>query len=228
MNDAGIFCLLLLIIIAMTVALAVSRHRRAADAQLWSEFASQIGFEHPAIDDSPWLGPVVKFPVAGVYRGRRVSLSERVEWEAGGGHDDYGSTKRTFTDVSVDVTNPRHYQLGIRQRWSLGRLFRVAGKAGTGEIERLDRYFGIRGEPEAFVQAVIQSLGPGSILVSPSSAEPRNTQRNMRWEVILRLQSIQLRGSKVTSVQSGLPTSITGQVAVLNLLCDLAELVETQ
>jgi hypothetical protein len=185
--------------------------QRKRVAAAWSELAEKTGLElerdHSYIFEN--------LSLSGFYRGRRVSISTVCKEQAYG----EGSITRVFTHMSLEVNNTGGCFLTMRGRPFLNKIFKLGGEI-SGNVN-FDRRFRFGGQPGDFLQKAQQIIiqhpillrKPDGIILSPA----------LNWRS---LPSIQLQGSHLICLQSGVPMHVLGQVSILNLLCDLAELAE--
>ena len=184
-------------------------------AAAWSELAEKTGLEFKQ-DHSLFFEDL---SLKGQYRGRRVCMSKVIRQRSYG----EGSIFRVFTRMSLEVNNTGGCNLNVRSKPFLNKVFRFGGKAsGNGDF---DKRFQFDGKPGKFLwkarQLIVQHLvllrkPDGVIMLTDTMVLATN------W----RLPTIQLQGSQLICLQSGVPIHIPSQVEILNLLCDLADLAE--
>lgn len=214
----GTLIILLFMIGCITIPGTISLHKQKRLVEIWSEFAQQTGLK---IDRGTiyFLGNSIPPSVSGVYRGRRVSVSKYVQYEA----SYEGSIPVVFTCTSIDVKNPGAAYLAITPKSLMGRLFKTEG-ISSGD-QQLDKRFKFDGHPADFLRKALRLFVQHSMSFEHPKGVILRTDSPLTITNWAR-PSIYLQGLALTCFQSGVLTDVQGQVQILNLLCDLAELVE--
>ncbi len=192
--------------------------RRERLGEVWSQLAAHTGLAFNGVDLD--LGGSSQSPgLSGLYRGRQVSVSKDVEY-----HDAYeGGIPVAYTRMRLSVKSHSGCCLKFGGRSFLARIF-GANRASSGSSE-FDRRYLVSGAPAAFLGRAFQLLVTGAGLFEKPDGLIMRTDDALSW-VLWSSPSILLDGYELTCTQSGVPTDIPHQVALLNLLCDLAELAE--
>jgi hypothetical protein len=184
---------------------------------IWSELARQTGLTYVPSKQSflSFISP----RLFGNYRGRYVSMTLEVE----GGSGEY-DVPTVFTKTTLQVINHAHLSLDIRDRRSLLR------RAGKNDIrsgnDELDRRFQARGTPSEFVQRTIDLPDLQNILLSDESqSRIMKTAYALSWVSYSR-PTIALKDWDLVCRVQGVRTAVYAHTAMLNMLCDLAELAE--
>ena len=181
--------------------------------EMWSELANRSGLTYePGYEDvdSVFQGPLGDpMRVWGDYRGRyiymgRVAYGSRDGYSVG---DDYPSVVNT--KIRLDVQNSALVSLDIHQKGWLRKLIGSGKLSGWGED--LDQRLSIAGQPQEFLQSASELIG---------RADP-----SLKTWMIDYHPPIRLAQSHLTC-ELGKLTDIHIQTALLDLLCDLAELAE--
>jgi len=175
--------------------------------EMWSELANRTGLTYePGYEDVDYLfqGPLGDpMRVWGDYRGRYIHMG-RVAYSVG---DDYPSVVNT--KIRLDVQNSALVSLDIHQKGWLRKLIGSGKLSGWGED--LDQHLSIAGQPQEFLQSASELIG---------RADP-----SLKTWMIDYHPPIRLAQSHLTC-ELGKLTDIHIQTALLDLLCDLAELAE--
>jgi hypothetical protein len=175
--------------------------------EMWSELADRTGLTYePGYEDvdNSFRGPLGDpMRVWGDYRGRYIYMG-RAAHSAG---DDYPSVVNTI--IRLDVQNSALFSLDIHQKGWLRKLTGSGKLSGWGED--LDQRLSIAGQPQEFLQSASELIG---------SADP-----SLKTWMIDYHPPIRLAQSHLTC-ELGKLTDIDIQSALLDLLCDLAELAE--
>jgi hypothetical protein len=203
------------------VAAGYLLYRRSAFRKLeqltnaWTDLAHQTGLALIPGSVSR-LGIHSPPSLAGEYRGHKVSVSKIVQHQAAG----ETSIPAVYTRISIQVTNPGDFRLSLDPRLGL-----VVRRAVTGDAE-FDRRYKVKGHPPEFQRSAIGLLvNRRDLLIRRPRQVILLTDSPLAWRSWSR-PSIRLQGSDLSCFQSGVPTEVDHQILVLNLLCDLALLVE--
>lgn len=193
------------------------RNRAKEVETIWSELARQTGLTY--VPSKPSFLSFTSPRLFGEYRGRYVSMTLEVE----GGSGEY-DVPTVFTKITLQVINRAHLSLDIRERCSLLR------RAGKNDIRsgnhEFDRRFQVRGRPSEFVQRTIDLPDLQNILLSDESqSRIMKTAYALSWVSYSR-PTIELKDWDLVCRVQGVPTLVYAQTAMLNMLCDLAELAE--
>ena len=138
------------------------------------------------------------YSVHGEYRGRCLSLIFDREL--------IGSTTR----ISLDVLNSFRCSLFIQAKSVLDYI-RKNAEVSSGNQE-FDRHFSVTGSPRQYAQGAV------NLIVHSDS-------HLLAW-IMQKSPSVELKGEHLGCDQNGELTNVDDQLALLNLLCDLAELAE--
>lgn len=194
------------------------REQQQGVDKIWSELARQTGLTYIPSKKS-FLRIYIPPSIQGEYRGHYVSLA--LVYEGGGGEYD---APRVFTKISLLVRNRAHFSLEIKERWFLARrVGRHDVTSGNGEF---DRRFRVRGTPQEFAHRAIRLTDLQSMLMLDES---QNKIMKMAYVFSWASSSrptIKLNESDLICLQHGVLTLVSAQTAMLNMLCELAELVE--
>ncbi len=133
-----------------------------------------------------------------------------------------GTVPIAFTTISLHTNNPAGCSLVVRER---GHLHRTLGRGKDAKaLEGLDPRFDIKGHPPAFVQRA-------QPLIAPLTRQRTTMGVNRSpffWTSQSKLPSIVLEGSRLIWQQYDVVEDTNELNEMLNLLCDLAELVERE
>lgn len=200
--------------ILLTANFNVRRHNRLTG--IWSELARLMRLEIKR-GRACLVGTPEPPSLNGIYRNRQVSIVKLVQHEG----DYEGTIPVVFTRITFEVANAYNRHLDIRSRPFL--MFLSKG-IPTGN-KYIDKHFTCEGNPDNFIQKTAQWVGwhpsllqrpDGVIMLTDSLFSFTN------WTS----PSIHLENSELTYLQSGVVSNVPEQVNILNLLCDLAELIE--
>ena len=184
---------------------------------IWSRLALQIGLTYVASKRS--FLSLTSPRVFGEYRGRFVSITLEIE----DGSSEY-DTARVFTKITLQVINRTYVSLEIKEK---GLLTRRAGKreilSGNNEFDRRFRVIGI---PPEFAQRVLRLPDLQSILLRDESQNKMmKTAFALSWASSSR-PTLTLKDWDLVCLVHGVLTVVDAQIALLNMLCDLADLAE--
>lgn len=184
---------------------------------IWSELARQTGLTYIPGKRS---FPSHIFPhLYGEYRGRYVSMSLEIE----GSRDEY-DISRVFTKIALQVINPAHLSLEISEKWLLTR--RIWKKEILSGNSEFDQRFRVTGKPPEFVQRAINMPDLQNILLlDESQSKIMKAAYALSWASSSR-PTITLKGWDLVCLVHGVLTLVDVQIAMLNMLCDLADLAE--
>ena len=177
--------------------------------EMWSELANRTGLTYEPgyedVDTTVWIpGPLGDpMKVWGDYRGRYIYMG-RAAYSAG---DDYPSVVNT--KIRLDVENRALFSLDIHQKGWL-RRFIGSGKL-SGWNEGLDQHLSVAGWSQEYLRRAKELIG--------------STNPSLKTWMIDYHPPIRLAQSHLTC-ELGKLTDIDIQSALLDLLCDLAELAE--
>lgn len=190
--------------------------------QAWSELARQTGLTFdPGSKASSIFRPGREPQVTGRYRGRFLTLTKDYEYI-----DTYsgGGVTAVFTRIWVSVANPAGLSLELRDKSILDRVFKKRAVATV--EEGLHWPFVATGLPAAFVQrAQALILQRRDILVRRPAGVIKLTDHPFSWTP-WRRPSIKMKGPDLVFRMSGVLAVVQTQIALIDLLCDLAELTE--
>lgn len=182
----------------------------------WLELARETGLAY-----IPGKGSFFSYThpkLQGEYRGVFTSIEYRVE--GGGGEYD---VPVGFTMVRMVVRNDDHSSLEINSNWMLLGKFRKH-KVLSGNDE-FDRHFQVRGTPQELIYRVIRLTHlQNMLLLDRSQSKIMRNPYPFSWSSYCS-PSIQLKGTEITCELQGVYQLVSAQVAMLNVLCDLVELV---
>ncbi len=192
--------------------------RRETLGQVWWQLAAHAGLIFHGLELDLW-GSSRSPAVSGAYRGRQVRVSRIVQQIDAS----EGSVPAVYTRMSLEVNNAAGCRLSLGSASFLERIFgRDRTRSGDKEF---DHRFRVSGDPATFAQKAVEVLASHVDLFARPAGVIQRTDCAWSW-VSWSPPSIQLKGPELTCTQSGVPTYIPHQVALLNLLCDLAELAE--
>jgi hypothetical protein len=212
------------LLVLPVVAAGYLIYRRSAIRKLgqltnaWTDLARQTGLVFTPGTVSR-LGIHSPPSLAGEYRGHRVAVSKIVQHQAAG----ESTIPAVYTRISIQVDNPGNFSFSL-DPMLLG-LFRRGRASATGDAE-FDRRFRVKGHPPEFKRSATGLLvNRRDLLIRRPREVIMLTDSPLAWRSWGR-PSIRLQGSDLSCFQSGVPTEVDHQIAVLNLLCDLAGQVE--
>jgi hypothetical protein len=216
--------------VALFVGVAFLIHREIEQShydvlsEAWSALAQQAGLSFIPASKSMFgnYGPA---SVRGQYRGRNISIKkvfEVLEFPFGKYDDD--DIYLVFTQISFSVTNPANFSLSVGENvWRPKPV--VEGWIASGDKE-FDRYFALKGWPREFLQKSVNLIMPRKSLLLQRPPRTIQLTTNPLGSTSWRRPSIELKGSELVCRQHGVLTDVHKQIALLNLLCDMAELAE--
>jgi hypothetical protein len=194
----------LFIIIPCWLALA-RRKETEKQVNAWPELALRTGLTYTK-KPQKWWDPAVNPPsISGDYRGRYLTMYLF----------NYGNPDRIDTliyqntSILLDVQNCAQLSLFIVGKDAGNTHMILDIPSGNRDF---DRCFSVTGSPREYVQGAVDLI---------VQSDPHLFAWIMRY-----FPSIELKGERLICEQNGELTSIDDQVALLNLLCDLAELAE--
>ena len=177
--------------------LAILRSKETKrQVEAWSELARQTGMTY-----TPRYLPGVH----GEYRGRYLSIALITS-----GDVDHEYMIYQNASIQVNVQNSACFALSIQGKRVLDYI-EPASDFSSGSLD-FDRHFHAIGVPHGYVQAALQRI-------------VRSEACLLKW-IMRNFPSIELNGETLTFSQNGELTSVNDQLALLDLLCDLAELTE--
>jgi hypothetical protein len=138
-----------------------------------------------------------------------------------GGYE--GTIPAVFTRIWLEVKNRGGCQLHVSSKWFLSRIF-SSRQVNSGDPD-FDLRFSFKGQPAEFLQRAMQLIVHHPILLDRPDEVIMLTDYPLSW-VNWSRPSIHLEGGELVCMQSGVPTQVSGQISMLDLLCDLAELAE--
>jgi hypothetical protein len=176
---------------------------------IWSELARQTGLTF--VPSKRSLLSYIAPRLFGEYRGRYVSIS--LEMEGGGEYE----SPTTFTKIAPQVINQAHVSLETKEKWWLTR------RAGKRDIlsgnHEFDRRFRVSGTPPDFAQRAIHLPALQNILLLDES-------QDKIMKTVYSRPTIKLKDWDLICLVHGVLTHVEVQTAMLNMLCDLADLAE--
>lgn len=202
------------VVIMLTARFNYYRHKRLTE--IWAEVARVTGLELKQ-GRVYLVGRSIAPSLSGIYHNHRVSISKVIEHIG----DYEGTIPAVFTRVLLELSNSDARLLDVHSK--LFSLFKLKGIASANQY--FDMHFQYKGHPANFIQEAAQWMAQhpalwerpdGVIMLTDSLLSFTN------WTS----PSIHLENSKLTYLQSGVVSNIPEQVNILNLLSDLAELVE--
>lgn len=193
------------------------RNQETELEKIWSELARETGLKY-----IPRKGSFLSSSpprVRGEYRGVYLSIDYVIE--GGGGEYD---APVGFTKIMLLVRNRSRFSLKINDEWIFLRRFRkhyvLSGN------EEFDQHFRVRGAPMEFVHKAIRLTGlPDMLLFDESQSKMMKNPYPLSWSGPCR-PSIKLDGSDLICMVHGVYKLVSVQTDMLNMLCDLAQLVE--
>ncbi len=214
--------ILLLIVLAVAAGgVIVVRRRHLRRVAFWAELARQTGLqfkdEHSGTFGAPHLPRL-----DGLYRGRRVSISTDVEYV----HDAEGAGGPVYSRcIDLEVRNSAGCRLDIHRRHLLRVFLHLDQPTSMSGNKHFDRRFQIDGLPTDFLEGALRLMVPHSILFTQSQGALPDADYRFS-QVGERLDSLSLQGMTLNCMQRGTPTDAAAQLALLDLLCGVAELAE--
>lgn len=188
--------------------MALSRQRDVErQVQAWMELAQRSGL---TFDSNIFNAParVVHSPgVHGQYRNRPVSITLLGVYER-----DVPAyyLLPPHTSISIQLKNCARVSLCIQAK-TFHEYMQGITEVHSGNLG-FDGHFNVKSSPYEYVQSAIDLM-------------LRNDTNLLSW-ILQHFPSIELREENLTCRQNGELTSVDDQLALLNLLCDLAELAE--
>ncbi len=183
----------------------------------WSALAEATGLDFRGVQSDYW-GSSQSPSLSGLYRGRYVEVSRLIEQQ-----DAYdGSIPLGYTCIVVDLDNRAGCRLTFGASSLLDRIFHH-GHVSSGDAD-FDHRFRVSAEPAGFARRAAEALASHPELFVKHHGIIQCIEAGLSG-VSSRPPSIRLRGSYVSCTQSDVP-AVHHQVALLNLLCDLADLAD--
>lgn len=189
----------LFIIIPCWLALA-RRSEAIRQVDAWSELAQHTGLIYTPANN---LYPP---SVHGEYRGRSLSINLFI----------YGDRDKTFaliyqnTSIALEVENHPGLSLSIQARRD--RVRKSNNMEFSSGSQDFDRLFSVTGSPREFIQKAVDLV-------------VQSNPRLLTW-IMRSLPSIELKEGKFVYDQNGELSNVDDQIALLDLLCNMAELAE--
>ncbi len=205
-----------LIITGAVLIAKINLNRHTKLIEIWSELSRQTGLEFER-GHVYWIGSSDPPSVSGLYRHRRVSIS-KVVINIG---DYEGTVPVVFTRITLQVDNSHTRLLDIRSKPFLLSLLRDGGSGNR----YFDKHFKCKRYPDEFIQQIARWVSQqpalwerpdGVFMLSDHFLSAVN------WSP----PTIHIEDCLLTYTQSGVISNVPMQVHILNLLCDLAYLVE--
>jgi hypothetical protein len=200
--------LILALFVIVPCWLAILRGKETQrQVEAWPELAQRTGLTYtPATKPQKWWDSSVYPPnVHGEYRGRYLSL-DSITMDRG--RIDIPVYQNT--SISLNVENYAPCSLSIQAKNALDYI-RKPIELPSGNLD-FDRCFTVTGSPREYVLAAADRI---------IHSDPRL----FAW-IMQKFPSIELKGENLVCDQNGELTNVDDQIALLNLLCDLAELAE--
>lgn len=177
--------------------LALARRRETIrQVEAWLELSQRTGLT---------CTPGYPRSVRGEYRGRSLQLALFTF-----GDPDHDAPVFQNTSIRLDVQNCARFSLSIQAKSVLD--YTDKQMAASSGILDFDRHYKIMGSPRAYMQGVVDLI---------VQSEPHLLEWMMR-----KFPSIELTGEHLICEQNSELTNVDDQIALLNLLCDMAELAE--
>jgi hypothetical protein len=193
------------------------RNREKEVETIWSALAQQSGLTY--VPGKRSFLSYIPPRLFGEYRGRQVSVSLEIEGTSG----EY-DTPGVFTKIALQLINSAHVSFEIKEKWLLTRRVRKMDiLSGNHEF---DQHFRVSGTPPEFAQRAINLPELQNILLlDESESKMMKTAYALSWVSSSR-PSIKLKGWDIVCLVQGVLRRVDGQLAMLNTLCDLADLAE--
>lgn len=197
---------LLVLFLIIPPWLALSRRKELQkQVDAWPKLSQRTGLAYtPATMTQKWWDSSVYPPsVRGEYRGRFLSMAQISS------NTDSSFPYQNAT-ISLNVRNGAHFSLSIQAKKVLAYIHKTV-EVRSGDTD-FDRRFSAIGSPCEYV------LGAADLII-------RSDPRLLAW-IMRSFPSIELKGENLFCSQNSELTNLDDQIALLNLLCDLAELAE--
>jgi hypothetical protein len=195
-----------------------SRGRNQKLTEIWSELASQTGLELTQ-GQSYLLGQSSSPSLAGVYHGHKISITKVVENVAA-----YeGSIPVVYTLICLKLININDFILTVCAKNFLKKLF--SSSTIKSQNAYLDQNFQFEGEPKPLLHKAVQWLAVNQKLLERPDGIIMQTDYPLsavRWSP----PAIFVKGSELSFKQQGILSVVVAQVEFLDMLCNLAELIE--
>ena len=195
--DDWIIGVILALFVIIPCWLALARRKEVQrQVEGWSELTQRTGLIY---------APGYPLSVRGEYRGRYLSITLITF-----GDTDNGFPLCQNTRITLNVRNSDCLSISIQAQKLKDYIRRFTGNSN--ENFNFDKRFSIRGSPHEYLQKAVD------LIVRSGPRLPARALRNY--------PSIELKGDTLICNQNGELTNVDDQLALLNLLCDLAELAE--
>ncbi len=201
-----------------------SQAQREELAGIWSGLAEATGLTlDPRNDLLPAYGASAQPALTGSYRGRPTTVGVSVSV----GDRDSGLPPNVYFVTTLRVANLGHLTLTIRAKGGLAK-WQALPPANSGN-RAFDRRYSVKGTPTDFTEAALAlivkrtpiTLSRPSNVVLMTHPDATGFSR-ATWQ----LPSIELEGSDLICVQHGALKHVHDQIALLDMLCELANLAE--
>ncbi len=197
------------------------QERKLVDA--WTELARVTGLTFQ-IKGKSLTGNLIDPGLEGMYRGRRLSITRKIEYTS---YDSEGGSSRTvYTVITLQLTNLADCSLSVQGKGILGKLFKKV-KPISGD-EEFDTRMDVLGSPDDFVQRAARRLAQDKSLLLAGSNETAMLASSpfpwLKWMIPV----IKLQGPELEYRQQGIIKEAQVQIRYLNLLCTIADIVERQ
>ncbi len=188
-------------------------------AAAWADLAERGGLTfHPEGVVVPRGGYAPRAGLGGKCRGRLVLIGLAAFASA-----DEPTPLSVYAVIRLKVHNPGGRSLQIREKDSATRGFAASSRPG------FDRWFRVKGQPESFVNQAVDMivrhpsymLGKAPRLIMLDHPDYAGLL-TAKW----RRPRIELKGTSLLCYQHGILAEADQQLDLLNLLCELADLVE--
>jgi hypothetical protein len=212
--------LILLLFLAVIIFFTwVRTYKEKKLAATWTELALVTGLAFGTKGKS-LLGYNIHPRVDGVYRQRKLSITKEVIYVG----DYEGGSSIQYTVITLPVTNWGDYAFSLHRRGPLKKLF-THSPGLTGD-KQMDYKIDISGSPPTFIKAAARRLliDKGLLLYRPAGTMMLTTSP-LSWAVWTP-PAITLKGSELVCRQHGVIANIHTQITYINMLCDIADLVE--
>jgi hypothetical protein len=197
--------LALFIIVPCWLALA-RRKELQKQVETWPELAQRTGVAfNPNVFNSPFR-EYYRPGLRGEYRGHSLAVDLFIYGDA----DRMDAFIYQNTSISLDVENRGLFSFSIHAERVRDDTHEMLGISS--ENPDFDRHYSITGSPREYVQGAVDLIG---------GSEPQL----LTW-ILRNSPFIELKGDHLVCDQNGELTNVDNQLALLNLLCDLAELAE--
>ncbi len=212
------FLVLLVISIFLIPIIRYTQNRHETLTRIWSSLASHAGLQFNQ-GQYQVFGSIPP-SLSGNYRGRQISISKLVhsKWAY------EGAIPVVYTRVIVNLNNDKERFLTITSKPLTKR--KLKSMSSSNEKQQLGEHFKLDAHPDKFREKVTQLIARRQDLFDCKEDTIMITDYPFSW-VSWSPPEINLEGSKLFCIQMGISINIAHQMQFLNLLCDLAELVET-